>query len=109
VTLTSGLQGHVISDAGVGMNRLLTATLAFLLLASPVRLFAKGETTRIMIQGFRLNARIEIVNPLILSKFNVWAGPGTWSRSPGFNVNASSFIVDWSSGPVSDVPDTQAS
>jgi hypothetical protein len=91
------------------MNRLLTATLVFLLLAVPVRLFAKGETTKITIQGFHLKAPIEIVNPLILSKFNVWAGPGTWSSEPGFNVNAPSFIVDWSSGPVSDVPDTQAS
>jgi hypothetical protein len=99
VTLTSGLQGHVIRHAGVGMNRLLTATLAFLLLTSHVRLFAKGETTRITIQGFHLKARIEIVNPLILSKFNVWVGPGTWSSEPGFNVNAPSFIADWSSGP----------
>jgi len=91
------------------MNRLLTATPAFLLLASPVRLFAKGETIGITTQGFHLKAPIEIVNPLILSKFNVWAGPGIWSSEPGFNVNAPSFVVDWFSGPVSDVPDTQAS
>jgi hypothetical protein len=109
VTLTSGLQGHVIRHAGVGMNQLFTATLAFLLLASPVRLFANGETIRITIQGFHFKAPIEIVNPLILAKFNVWAGPGTWSSEPGFNVNAPSFIVDWSSGPVSEFSDTQAS
>jgi hypothetical protein len=76
-----------------------------LLLAIPSHLFAKAETTKITIQSLYLKAPIKIVDPVILSKFNVWTGPGTWSSDPAFNVNAPGFIIDWSSGAVPEVPD----
>lgn len=87
------------------MNRPLAAAYALLLFAVPSQLFAKGETTRITIQSLHLKAPIEIVDPVILSKFNVWTGPGTWSSDPAFNANVPGFIVDWSSGAVAEVPD----
>ncbi|MGA8621052.1 MAG: hypothetical protein WB660_21315 [Candidatus Sulfotelmatobacter sp.] len=91
------------------MNGLLATAIAFLLSAVPSQLFAKGETTKITIQGLYLKAPVEIVDPAILSKFNVWAGPGTWSSDPSFNANAPGFIVDWSSAAVSEVPDGRTS
>jgi hypothetical protein len=88
------------------MNRLLLATLlTFLLLGTATRLFAKGETVKITITGFDLRAPIEIADPQVLRRFNVWAGPGTGSTEPGFNPNVPSFVVDWSYGSVSNVPD----
>jgi hypothetical protein len=64
------------------MHRLVTTTLTLLLLAIPAQLFAKGEFT---IQSLYLRVPIEIVDPVVLSKFNVWTGPGTWSSDPAFN------------------------
>ena len=87
------------------MNRFLAPALASLLCAIPAALFAKGETNKITIQSLYLKAPIEIVDPVILSKFNVWTGPGTWSSDPAFNANAPGFIIDWSSGTVPEVPD----
>ena len=87
------------------MNRFLAPALALLLCAMPAELFAKGATTKITIQSLYLKAPIEIVDPVILSKFNVWTGPGTWSSDPAFNANAPGFIIDWSSGTVPEVPD----
>lgn len=87
------------------MNRLLAAAFALLLSAIPAQLLAKGETTKITIQSLYLKTPIEIVDPVILSKFNVWTGPGTWSSDPTFNANAPGFIIDWSSGAVAEVPD----
>jgi hypothetical protein len=87
------------------MNRLLAAAFVLLLLAVPPQLFAKAETTKITIQSLYLKAPVEIVDPVILSKFNVWTGPGTWSSDPAFNANAPGFIIDWSSGAVPEAPD----
>jgi|ERR1700727_595834 hypothetical protein len=87
------------------MDRLLAAAFALLLSAVPSQLFGEGEATRITIQSLYLKAPIEIVDPVILSTFNVWTGPGTWSSDPAFNENAPGFIIDWSSGTVPEVPD----
>lgn len=87
------------------MNRLLATAFALLLSAVPSQLFAEGEATKITIQSLYLKAPIEIVDPVILSKFNVWTGPRTWSSDPAFNANAPGFIIDWSSGAVPEVPD----
>ena len=87
------------------MNRFLAPALALLLCAIPAELFAKGETTKITIQSLYLKAPIEIVDPVILSTFDVWTGPGRWSSDPAFNENAPGFIIDWSSGAVPEVPD----
>lgn len=87
------------------MHRLGTVTLTLLLLAVPAQLFAKGETAKITIQSWHLKAPIEIVDPVILSNFNVWTGPGTWSSEPAFNASVPRFIIDWSSGAAPEVPD----
>jgi hypothetical protein len=87
------------------MNRLLAVAFALLVFAVPSQLLAKAETTKITIQSLYLKAPVEIVDPVILSKFNVWTGPGTWSSDPAFNANAPGFIIDWSSGVVPEVPD----
>jgi len=87
------------------MKRLLAITLHFsVLLAGPSLVFAKGKTVRIVIEGADLPKPIDIADPKILANFNVWTGPGTYSTSPGFDANAPSFIVDWSQGPVTEVP-----
>src|SRR5580704_18075260 len=82
------------------MDRLLAAAFALLLSAVPSQLFGEGEATRITIQSLYLKAPIEIVDPVILSTFNVWTGPGTWSSDPAFNENAPGFIIDWSCGAI---------
>ena len=85
------------------MKRLLAIALHFsVLLAGPSLLSAKGKTVRIVIEGADLPKPIDIVDPKILANFNVWAGPGTNSTSPGFEANVPSFIVDWSQGPVTE-------
>lgn len=87
------------------MKKVLAVAFAIalsLILAS--RLFAKGATTRIVIEGANLARPVEITDRSILADFNVWAGPGTSSSQAGFNPNAPSFIIDWSQGPVAKVP-----
>jgi hypothetical protein len=74
----------------------------FLFAAS--RILAKGATTKIMIEGADLAEPLEITDRKVLANFNVWTGPGTFSTQPGFNANAPSFIIDWSEGPVTELP-----
>ena len=64
------------------MNRLLSAAFVLLLSATPSQLFAKGETTKITIKGLYLKAPIEIVDPVILSKFNIWTWTGHMVERP---------------------------
>ena len=74
------------------MRRTFTATAALLL--APALLSAKGDTIRIIITGGDLAAPIEITDPAIVIRYNVWAGAGTSSNeSHGLNV-------DWSGGMV---------
>lgn len=78
------------------------ATALSLILAS--QLFAKGATTKIVIEGASLAKPVEITDRSSLANFNVWTGPGTSSSQAGFNPSAPSFIIDWSQGPVAGVP-----
>jgi hypothetical protein len=87
------------------MKKLRAVVLSVSLLsvgASPLN--AKGETVRIVVEGADLPKPLDITDPKILVHFNVWAGPGTGSNSPGFNPNAPSFIIDWSQGPLAGIP-----
>ena len=87
------------------MKSLLTLALFIsLLLIGPSLLLAKGKTIRIVVEGNELSKPLDITDPKILANFNVWTGPGTSSNQPGFNPNAPSFIVDWSQGPVTEMP-----
>lgn len=86
------------------MKSLLTLALFIsLLLIGPSLLLAKGKTIRIVVEGNELSKPLDITDPKILA-INVWTGPGTSSNQPGFNPNAPSFIVDWSQGPVTEMP-----
>jgi hypothetical protein len=78
------------------MKRLLSILVTFLLLVIPAQVFAKGPTVKITIKGAALKSPIEITDPEVLTKFQVWSGPGTSSSAPGFNPNAPGFVVDWS-------------
>ena len=69
-----------------------------LLLVGPSLSLAKGKTVRIVIEGEDLAKPLDITDPKILANFNVWTGPGT------SNPNAPSFIIDWSQGPVTEIP-----
>jgi hypothetical protein len=86
------------------MRKTLAVALIALTCLVPSRLFGKGRTTKVLIEGSDLSKPIEITDRHILANFNVWTGPGTFSSQPGFNVNAPSFIIDWSQGPVAEVP-----
>jgi hypothetical protein len=87
------------------MRRTLAVTFFIsLFLIVPSRLFAKGATSKILIQGADLAKPIKITDPGVLANFNVWTGPGTFSTQPGFNANAPGFIIDWSQGPVIQLP-----
>ena len=84
------------------MKKFLAIALIMFLSAAPSRLLAKGATTKVVID---LSKPIEITDRKILANFNVWTGPGTFSTQPGFNANAPSLIIDWSQGPIPEVPD----
>jgi hypothetical protein len=56
----------------------LTAIAA--LMIAPIQLSAKGDTVRITITGGDLTARIEITDPAVASRFEIWSGPGTSSN-----------------------------
>jgi hypothetical protein len=86
------------------MRKVLAAALIALACLAPSRLFAKGTTTKVVIEGPDLSKPIEITDRKTLANFNVWTGPGTFSTQPAFNANAPSFIFDWPQGQVSDAP-----
>lgn len=71
-----------------------------LLLFLPSGLIAKGPTTKIVIEGAKLQKPIEITDPKVLANFRVWAGPGTSS------ADRQSLIVDWSQGPIRKAPES---
>ena len=73
-----------------GTSAALTAMAALLL--APAQLLAKGETVKVRITGGDLAAPIEITDPALVARFQVWAGPGTSSNE------AQSLNVDWSRG-----------
>jgi hypothetical protein len=85
------------------VKRLLSVSIILLLLAIPAELFAKAETSKIIIKGADLSAPIEITNPKTLANFSVWAGTGTNCTGDCPQPSPESFIVDWSQ-PMGDHP-----
>jgi hypothetical protein len=86
------------------MKRMLALPVMFLLLVTPVRLFAKGTTAKITIQSADLKTLIQITDRKVLANIQVWSGLGTSSSEPGFDPKAPSFIIDWSQGPTAEPP-----
>ena len=74
-----------------------------LLLAIPAELFAKAETSKIIIKGADLSAPIEITDPKTLANFVVWTGTGTSCTGHCSPPSPESFIVDWTQ-PLADHP-----
>jgi len=89
------------------VKQLLSALIILLLLAIPTELFAKAETSKIIIKGADLSAPIEITDPKTLANFLVWTGTGTsCTTAAGTScapVSTESFIVDWSQ-PIAEHP-----
>ena len=71
-----------------------------------VALAAKGETTRIVISGGDVGALRAIVDPVLLERFHVWAGAGTYhSYAGGPKIEGTEgFIVDWAAGIAEERP-----
>jgi hypothetical protein len=78
------------------VKRLISVLFILLLVAIPAELFAKGETSRIIIKGADLSAPIEITDPKTVANFIVWTGPGTSCTGNCQKPSTESFIVDWS-------------
>lgn len=75
------------------MKDLLTAlTAVTVFLFAPSVLSAKGDTVRITISGGDLASPVEINDPAVASRFEVWTGPGSSSNE------AQGLNVDWSRG-----------
>ena len=77
------------------MKRLLSVLVILVLLASPAELFAKAQTSKIIIKGTGLNVPVEITDSKTLANFSVWTGTGT-GCTPCPSPSPKSFIVDWS-------------
>jgi hypothetical protein len=84
------------------VKRLLSVLITLLLLAIPVELFGKAQTSKIIIKGADLSAPIKITDPKTLANFFVWTGTGT-GCTPCPPPSPQSFIVDWSQ-PMADHP-----
>lgn len=87
------------------MRKILLVVFPLLLLVASSTVLAKGKTTKIVIEGPDLSKPIEIIDPDVLARFNVWAGPGTSSTRQRANTNSPSFIVDWSREQTTHPPD----
>ena len=83
---------------------MLLVLYVLLLLAMPTELFAKAETSKIIIKGADLSTPTEITDGKTLANFIVWTGAGTGCEGLGCQKpSPESFIVDWSQ-PVADHP-----
>lgn len=84
---------------------IVVAVLTVLVMSAP--LSAKSETVKIVIRGAGLTTPIEISDPDIVRKFNVWTGPGVRINGEAVyldpNQQAGAFI-DWPKGAVAERP-----
>lgn len=92
-----GGQGRRVWQAG---------RVAFALCLASAALAAKGETTQIVISGGGLGSPIRIADPVMLGRFYVWSGAGTFhSYAGGPKIEGTEgFIVDWPAGIADDRP-----
>lgn len=67
----------------------------------------KSQITRIAIVGPSLTAPLEITDPGILARFNIWNGPGVRLNGEQIHLNSPERIgafIDWARGPLPDQP-----
>lgn len=84
------------------MTRTILTTLCLLVICGLTGVVhAKGITTRISITSAELQNPVEINDPDVLNKFNVWSGRGTFASGV---EDTKGFIIDWASGVVTDRP-----
>ena len=63
------------------MKHVIAAAFTLLIVFSAtILVFAKGTTTKVLITSTALQTPIEISDPEVLTNFNVWSGPGTFSN-----------------------------
>lgn len=95
------------------MQLVNAAMISLAFLALPIVVWSKGETIQIQIEGGDLALPIEITDPAIVSKFNIWNGPGVSTSTYGVpdppayldpNRTAGRFI-DWPEGIVETRPE----
>lgn len=85
------------------MRTLVSCLIVSLLLSASVA--AKGVNTRITIRDRDSGISIDINDPTVLERFNIWAGPGTFVTVGGRRTEGQEgFIVDWPGGAVADRP-----
>ena len=104
----------VVSTNKVAIMRLNNAAMISLaILALPILAWSKGETIQIDIDGSGLASPVEITDSAIVSKFNIWNGPGVSTSTYGVpdppayldpNRTAGRFI-DWPKGLVETRPE----
>lgn len=86
------------------MRQLLTIGLlvALLLQAS---LVAKGITTRITVTDLAESRSVDLVDPVVVGRFDVWSGAGTFSGPPDRQTEgADGFIIEWPGGSIASPP-----
>ena len=76
------------------MNTIQLTALSLVTILAPLAMAARSDTLRIVINGGNLTTMVEILDPVIVSQFNVWTGIGTSSNE------AQGMIVDWAKGIV---------
>src|SRR5271165_3924839 len=86
--------------------RIAVPVLSFALSFTLVGLLsAKSETVRMTITGTDFPRPVEITDISILTRFNIWSGPGNFGMENGVNVPVvHDGSILWSQGVVSDPP-----
>jgi hypothetical protein len=104
----------VVSTDKVAIMRLINAAMISLaFLALPIVAWSKGETVQIDIDGGDLALPIEITDPAIISRFNIWNGPGVSTSSYGVpdppayldSIQPAGRFIDWPKGVVETRPE----
>jgi hypothetical protein len=78
------------------MKRSVVLFALVLLFAIPVRLSAKAETVKVVIQGADLTTPIQITDRKVLADIQVFSGRGTYSNEE--KLEEPSFVIDWTQG-----------
>lgn len=88
------------------MKQVTVLSLGLGLLLLTTSSVAKGTTTKITLTETRRGTSVQLTDPSILQRFNVWAGRGTFVTIAGRETKEASegFIIDWSAGVVGAPP-----